>query len=90
VLIILKFVWHLKDGAGCVNLLFETISDPDFIIKGKKGELLAYRLYNKTHISKKYVIVVYKEINDDGFVITTLMSSKEVKMDEVEILWKKI
>ena len=71
-----------------VVISYETISDPDFIVKGKKDELLAYKLYKLTPISEKYVIVIYKELINDGFVITALMSSKIGKI-KGDIVWKK-
>ncbi|NVM00925.1 MAG: hypothetical protein HWN67_01195 [Candidatus Helarchaeota archaeon] len=50
--------------------------------------MLAYKLYEHTPISEKYVIVIYKEIINDGFVITALMSSKTGKI-KGDVIWKK-
>jgi len=74
---------------GLIDLVFETISDPDFIVEGKREELMAYKLYPKTPINRKYVIVIYREIENDGFVITALMSSKIEKPIKGVIVWKK-
>lgn len=67
----------------------ETIEDPDIILEGDFGELLAIRKYDKTPISEnKYLIVVYKEIKlNDGFILTAYFSRKTSKRRK--ILWKR-
>jgi len=76
--------------AGYFHDVLETISDPDYVVAGKKEELLAAKFYKKTHISPKYLIVVYKEKNKEGFVITAFMT---LKIDNVlkrrGILWRR-
>ncbi|GAB5046006.1 hypothetical protein [Thermodesulfovibrio sp. TK110] len=47
--------------AGNLDLILETIENPDFIVQGNKGELIAIRYYEKTSISEKHLVVVYKE-----------------------------
>lgn len=67
----------------------ETVEDPDIILEGDFGELLAVRKYDKTPISEnKYLIVVYKEISsNDGFILTAYFSRKISKRRK--ILWKR-
>jgi hypothetical protein len=48
--------------AGNSDLVVETIEDPDSIVTGGKGELLALRHYQATSISEKHVVVVYREL----------------------------
>jgi len=76
--------------AGYFHEVLETISNPDYVASGKKEELLAVKFYEKTHISPKYLIVVYRERNKEGFVITAFMTSK---IDNVlmrrKILWRR-
>lgn len=75
--------------AGNQDLVFETLEDPDFIIGGGQGEFIALRHYKKTAISEKNVIVIYKEQEKDGFVITAFMTSKPVKIIKKGVIWKK-
>lgn len=57
--------------------IIETIKNPDFILKGDFNELLAVKFYEDTPLTRKYLIVVYKEINrKDGFVITAYFTSR--------------
>jgi hypothetical protein len=46
--------------AGNQDLVFETIENPDYIVRGEKDELIATRYYRKTSISEKNMVVIYK------------------------------
>lgn len=75
--------------AGNMDKILETIHEPDYIVTGTKQELIAMKHYNATNISEKYCVVVYKEINDNGFIITSFFTSKEEKILKKGISWKK-
>ena len=75
--------------AGNQDLVFETIENPDYIVSGERGENIAIRHYEKTSISEKSVVVIYKESETDGFIITTFMTSKHDKILKRGVLWKK-
>lgn len=66
----------------------KTLTDPDLIQEGDFGELLAIRLYPKTPITEnKYLVVVYKETKQDGFIITAYYTSMFSKRRKV--IWKR-
>jgi hypothetical protein len=72
--------------AGHYHEVLETVANPDLVIKGFEGELLAL----KKKEGKKYMIVAYKEVGrGDGFIITAFFSSKVKKLLRREILWKR-
>jgi len=48
--------------AGLSDEVLLTVEDPDFIVKGWIDELLAIR-----KIDQKHIVVVYKEVGNDGF-----------------------
>ena len=75
--------------AGNQDIVFETMEDPDVIVGGEKNEFLAVKHYIKTSISEKHVVVIYKEHENDGFVITTFMTSKPEKFIKRGVVWKK-
>jgi hypothetical protein len=54
-----------------------------------EGELLVAKLYRKTHIGRKLLIVVYKEMENEGFVITAFMTSKIDSITRKGIVWRK-
>lgn len=75
--------------AGNQDLVFETIENPDYIVRGEKDELIAIRYYRKTSISEKNMVVIYKEVMNDGFIITAFMTSKPEKILKRGVIWKK-
>ncbi|MBI3815506.1 MAG: hypothetical protein HY279_13705 [Nitrospinae bacterium] len=75
--------------AGNQDLVFETLENPDIIVSGEKTELVAIKYYEKTSISEKHIIVIYKEQGNGGFVITAFMTSKPEKIMRKGVIWKK-
>jgi hypothetical protein len=75
--------------AGNQDLVFETLEDPDFIAGGGQGEFIALKHYGKKSISKKDVVVIYKEQEKDGFVITAFMTSEPERIVKKGVIWKK-
>jgi len=73
---------------GCKRLIAETLENPELILEGENGALLAVRKYKKTPVSEnKYLIVVYKENSNDGFVITAYFTRRYAKWRKV--LWRR-
>lgn len=71
--------------AGMAFEVLGAVAEPDFVAKGWKDELLAAK-----RINKKYLIVVYKEINKkDGFIITAFLTTKIHQIKRRKILWQK-
>ena len=62
--------------AGNLDLVVETVENPDYIVAGRKGEVIALRHYETTSISEKSVVAVHRELTDDGFLITAFMTSQ--------------
>jgi len=73
-----------SEMAGNYFEVLETVEVPEAIYKGKAEELLAIRKIEQ----KKYLVVVYKEMNyEDGFVITAFFTSKIKKIERRSKLW---
>lgn len=71
--------------AGLRLEVLETITDPSRILAGREGELLAVR-----HISiGKHLVVVYREFDNDGFIITAFLTSKVKSLNRRTQLWPK-
>lgn len=68
--------------------IIETIENPDIIFEGNFNELLAVKFYDKTPVSEnKYLVVIYKEIeNDDGFILTAYYARR--LNERRKIIWK--
>ena len=68
--------------------VIETISNPDLIQSGDFGELLAVCFYPETPLTKKHLIVAYREISaQDGFIITGYFTNELSQRREV--IWKR-
>lgn len=73
-----------EDIAGYYDAVLQTVEDADYIIKGYGEALIALQEVKKN----KFLAVVYKEFDNDGFIITAYFTSK-LKLEREGILWKK-
>ena len=58
--------------AGFRSEIMETVANPAAIFAGNQGELLAIREVEPG----KYLVVVYRESQQDGFIITAFLTRK--------------
>ncbi len=71
---------------GCEDMIMETIRNPDFLFKGHTDELLAVKNFTGVF----YIISVYKENDEEGFIITAYTKDNISDFKRTrEILWKK-
>lgn len=75
--------------AGHLDLVVETLADPEYVVLGVKGELLALKRYDHTAIGSKHMVVAYRENERDGFVVTAFMTSKTDKLIKRGLQWRK-
>ncbi len=75
--------------SGNLDKVLETLSEPSRVLAGLQGESLALRDYESTSISRKTVVVVYRD-EPDGFVITAFFTSRPDKIEgRRERTWPK-
>ena len=68
--------------------VLETLVEPDMIQEGDFGAILAARLYPETPLTRKYLVVVYRETSsEDGFVLTAYLASQLSARRDT--LWKR-
>lgn len=71
------------DLAGYYDDVMRVIEDPDLVIAGYRGSLMAVRGYGRD----RYLLVVYRELSSsDGFVITAYFTST---IDRRKAIWKR-
>ena len=63
--------------------IVETVADPTEIFAGNRGELLAVREVEPG----KYLVVVYRESQQDGFIITAFLTRKGQALCRRQRLW---
>jgi hypothetical protein len=69
--------------AGLKWDVLETIGEPERILAGGAGELLAL----KKQTDGKFLVVVYREGVDDGFVVTAFLMRREAALNRRKQLW---
>ena len=70
------------DLAGYFDDVLNTVEDPDLILRGYRGSLIAVRGAG----AGRYLAVVYRQLSaDDGFIITAYFTSKVKRRKAV---WK--
>ena len=68
---------------GLRSEILETVANPAWIFAGKQGELLAVR---ETEPGK-YLVVVYRESQNDGFIITAFLTRRLHALQRRQQLW---
>ena len=69
--------------AGLRLEVLETVANPTEIFAGNRGELLAVREVEPG----KYLVVVYRESQQDGFIITAFLTRKGQALRRRQQLW---
>ncbi len=69
--------------AGMRLDVLEAVQQPSRILAGEEGELLAVR---EQEVGK-YLVVVYRELEGDGFIITAFITRRAATLDRRKQLW---
>lgn len=65
------------------------VEDPDYIVQGWAGGLLALRWCELAPSRPKHLCVVYRELDGDGFVVTAFFISRFERLLRRALLWQK-
>ena len=73
---------------GQEDRIKETIAFPDTIKESKYDTAVFcyYRLYEKTPVTRKYLLCIVKILNGEGFIITAFYTDR---IKEGKALWKR-
>ena len=69
--------------AGLKYEVLETVTDPHLIFSGTHDELLACREFEPG----KFLVVIYKEVFNDGFIITAFLTRRVQYLNRRRQLW---
>ena len=69
--------------AGLRSDVVETVSHPDRVLLGGDGEQLAVRQLEPG----RHLVVVYREQDDDGFIITAFLTRRVRSLEKRRQLW---
>lgn len=62
-----------------------TVKNPDYIFKGRAKELLAVLKISQ----RNYLVVIYKEKEADGFIITAYETTAKLWLFKKELIWSR-
>ncbi len=66
--------------AGRMPDVLETVENPDWVTKGYRGALVAWKGFAR----RRFLSVVYKEVSKrDGFIVTAFFTSKPKRRNRV-------
>jgi hypothetical protein len=71
------------EPAGLRLEVLETVAKPERVLFGGEGELLAVREL----FPGKHLVAIYREMADDGFIITAFLTSKIRAFQRRKQLW---
>ena len=78
---------HIVEEHGEIDDLraevLQTVKQPERILAGNEDEFLAVR----EMAQGKYIIVVYRELKDDGFVITAFLTRRIRSLAKRKQIW---
>lgn len=78
---------HLEIAPENFSSVLETVAQPDLILKGEQGELLAVR---KQPGKRVWIVVPYKEVSkEDGFILTAYLTTDNKWLLQKEIIWNR-
>lgn len=77
---------HLEINPSEYKIIMEAVKNPDFILQGDTGELLAVK---KKPRKKIWIVVPYKESENDGFILTAYLTTDSRWLFGREIIWNK-
>ena len=67
----------------------KTIEEPDLVLEGEFGELLAIKWF-KELLGGTYLVVAYKPLNREGFIITAYPTKKVERIEKRRrVIWRK-
>ena len=69
--------------AGLRQEVLQAVAEPERIVEGRAGELLALRELEKG----KWLVVVYRELGDAGFIITAFLTRRLRSFEKRNQIW---
>ncbi len=73
-----------RTGGNALEVL-ETIANPTRIYKGAVEEFLAAREIEEG----KFLVVIYRETESDGFIITAFLTRRIKSLEKKELVWSQ-
>lgn len=78
---------HLELDPDDYKIVLDVVGNPDAILKGDTGELLATKKQTRKRV---WIVVAYKEVTqEDGFILTAYLTTDSNWLLKRGIVWNK-
>lgn len=74
-----------SEMAGYYFEVLETVENPEAVYEGKSEECIAIKEVEQG----KYIVAVYRESSEDGFVITAFLTRRKRQLDRRRRIWPR-
>ena len=73
---------------GQLDRIKETVVDPNEVRQSTNDPSVSlfYKLYKETPVTEKYLLVVIKTVNKEGFIVTAFFTDR---MKKGNVVWKR-
>jgi esterase/lipase len=77
----LQHILEHAELVGQIERIAEVIASPELVVISAKDEtvIVYHRLYEKTPVTRKYLHVVVKVLEEDAFILTAYFSNRKKK-----------
>jgi len=83
----LHMVFFHPEVEGEQGRIREVLENPEFVVEGAaKDTRVCYRFYESTPVASKYLAVVVKVLDKEGFIITGYFTER---VRRGRVLWRK-
>lgn len=69
--------------AGEKAIILDIVTNPDRVLGGQQEELLAIREL----VPNKWLVVAYREVGEDGFIVTAYATRRARQLDKRTQVW---
>lgn len=74
---------------GYADEIGAAIEDPDYVVRGWTDEYLSLRWCETAPGRPKHLCVVYRELNDEAFVVTAFFVTRYERLLRREVVWRR-
>jgi len=83
----LHIVFFHPEVEGELDKVEQTLKEPEMVVEGATSDTkVCYKMFRTTPVSKKYLAIVVKILDGEGFIMTSYFT-KRIRRGKV--LWKK-
>jgi len=83
----LHIVFFHPEVEGEQNRIKSVLKKPEVVVEGVTSDTkVCYRMFKATPVSRKYLAVVVKELDGEGFIMTSYFTER---IRRGKVLWKK-